>query len=460
MSAATSSAPLIALLPHCGFLSETSRMLAIARALDKHGARTLIASHGGPYEHLLGEAGATWRRVDPIMPATEHRAFLDGLLSIGRGDLPLYSEDFLRAAVRAEARLFEETRATMAVIGFNLTSYVSSRVAKIPLATSHGGSFVPPVLDRALCPIPVNPPRPEMARLPPFAQRWLANRVPRWLKGPVRDLNRAADELGVARLPSFMALMCGDLTMVTDVPEVLGVPRDELEGCRPWRRALWPTTTFRYTGPLFARLDLPIPTRVESFLRADGPCVYLAPTSVSAPFLRDLVGAVEAAGARVLVGATIHDARDLENERVMVEGVMPNHIVMGRVAACVIMGGQGSVQTAMSCGTPFVGMPYHAEQELNVALAERRGMAIRLSPADGRTARMTEAVNRLLHEPSFRANAQRVKGHYSGIDGADGCARAIMEYLTRSGRAVAGADGASPPARQHSWGRVRRRIRR
>jgi UDP:flavonoid glycosyltransferase YjiC (YdhE family) len=48
----------------------------------------------------------------------------------------------------------------------------------------------------------------------------------------------------------------------------------------------------------------------------------------------------------------------VENERVMIESVLPNHLVIERVAACVIMRGQGSVQTAMACGTPFVGMPF------------------------------------------------------------------------------------------------------
>ena len=268
-----------------------------------------------------------------------------------------------------------------------------------------------------------------MARLPRMAQRWLANHVPRWLTAPVRDLNRTADEFGVARLPSFLALMCGDLTMVTDVPDVLGVTREELEGWRPWRRRLWPSTTFRYVGPLIARLDVPVPSHVDTFLRADGPCVYVAPTSVRAPFLRELIRAVAAAGHRVLVGATLHDARDLEDEKVMAVGVLPNHAIMEKVAVAVIMGGQGSVQTAMTCGTPFVGMPFHGEQELNVALAEAQGMAIRLSPEHGGSQRMTDAVRRLLTEPSFRTNAQRVKRYYAGVDGADGCARAILEYL-------------------------------
>jgi UDP:flavonoid glycosyltransferase YjiC (YdhE family) len=434
-----SSRPVIALLPHGGFLSETSRMLAIARALDAHGAHAIVASHGGPYEDLLGPADVAWRRIDPAMTAAEHRAFLEGVVSIGREQQPFYTLDFIRAAVRAETRLFAEIGAALVVTGFNLTSYLSTRVARLPLATSHGGSCVPPVLARGLCPPPVNPPTPGMARLPLSVQQWLANHVPRWLTAPVRDLNRVASEFGVAPLPGFMALMCGDLTMVTDVPEVLGISRADLEGWRPWRRGLSPSTTFRYTGPLFAKLDVAVPERVEAFLSADGPCVYVAPTSVRAPFLRELVRAVAASGHRVLIGATLHDASDLENSRVMVAGVLPNHLIMARVAAAVIMGGQGSVQTAMTCGTPFVGMPYHGEQELNVALAEAQGMAIRLSPADGGTPRMTEAVTRLMADPSFRANAQRTTQFYRGIDGADRCARAILDYL---GRRNEGADGA------------------
>lgn len=431
---------MIVLLPNCTFLSETSRMLAIARALEARGEPVTVASHGGPYEHLLDEAGMPWRRVAPATTADESAAFLEGVLSLGPNPKPLYPAEFARAAARAEADLFREVGARLAVIGFNLTTYFSSRLASIPVATSHGGSYVPPVLERGLCPVSVNPPLPSLGKLPRFARRWLANRVPRWIKAPA-DLNRIACELGVPPLPSFMAMMCGDLTLVTDVPDVVGVPREDLESFRPWQGKLWPTTTFRYTGPLFAELERPTPERVERFLRADGPVVYLAPTSVREPFLRELIAAVSAAGARVLVAATIHDVGDLETDRVMIEGVLPNHVIMKQVAACVIMGGQGSVQTAMACGTPFVGMPYHGEQELNVHLAEQHGMAIRLSPKLGGSEQMTAAVRTLLTDGSFRANAERVKQLYAGIDGADGAALAIIEFLAARGAGARAQQG-------------------
>ena len=211
--------------------------------------------------------------------------------------------------------------------------------------------------------------------------------------------------------------------------EVIRFARDELENDPPrsGRRGFSPR--FRYVGPLFAQLDRPIPARVLQFLSESGPVVYVCPTSVRASFLRTLVPSVEAAGARVLVGATLHEVRDLESDRVLVEGVLPNHLILPEVDAAVLMGGQGSVQTAMASGTPFVGMPYHGEQELNVALAERRGMALRLSPADAGTPRMTEAVGRLLEDDTFRLNASRVRALYAETDGAAGAADAILEFL-------------------------------
>jgi UDP-glucoronosyl and UDP-glucosyl transferase len=135
------------------------------------------------------------------------------------------------------------------------------------------------------------------------------------------------------------------------------------------------------------------------------------------------------AGARTLVGATIHRVADLEDARTLVTGVLPNHLVMPRVAAAVIMGGQGTTQTAMTSGVPFVGLPYHGEQELSVALAERQGMAIRLSPRHAGSPRLTEAVRRLLDDPGARARAKDVARVYARYDGPSLAAEAIEAWL-------------------------------
>lgn len=162
--------------------------------------------------------------------------------------------------------------------------------------------------------------------------------------------------------------------------------------------------------------------------------MYVCPTSVTRTFLRSLVDSARAAGTKVLVGAGPHDVYDLTDARVMVTGVLPNHDVMPRVAASVIMGGQGSVQTAIASGTPFVGLPYHGEQELNIAVAQRLGMAMRMKPEDATTPALAGALRELISTPSYSESARRAAVHYEGVDGAAMAADVLLEWLRGKGR--------------------------
>lgn len=428
----------IAFLPNCGFLSEVSRALAIARALRARGTPVAFATRGGPYAGLIADAGFEVTRLAPPLDDAGAAGFLEALLDMGKGDRPFFGDEELEASVDAEVAFLRQAGAKAAVTGFTLSAYLSARVAGVPLVTDHGGSFVPPVLAMGLCPVPVNPVRPEVARLPAGVQRWISNRLPALLSGPVRQLNRHATRLGVERLPSVLGLMCGELTLVTELPEVFGATAEAIEGWRPrWPYRVRRGTTFRCTGPLYAQLDVPMPAEVEAFLAAPGPVVSVAPTSVRPEFLRELVSVVKSSGARVLVASTIHDAKSLADDRTLVAGILPNHLVFPRVAAAVIMGGQGSVQCAMASGIPFVGLPFHGEQELNVAVAERLGLALRLSPQAATTPALATAVRRLLDEPSFGVAAKAAARLYAGVDGAARAADAILDYLGRPALAAA-----------------------
>jgi UDP:flavonoid glycosyltransferase YjiC (YdhE family) len=231
-------------------------------------------------------------------------------------------------------------------------------------------------------------------------------------------------------VPTLAALMLGDLTMVTDTPEILGVPRDTMEQWRPAtsrRPSAWrPDTRLVYTGPLFAQLDQPISERVQAFLQGSRPVAYVVLSSATPELLRAVVARVRAAGVRVLVGATIHDYGPVQDPDVLVEGILPSHQIMPQVDVAVTMGGQGTVQTAMASGTPLVAIPLHAEQELNVALAARVGMAIAVAPRHAHTERLTRAVRQVLSQPHYAAGAQRAKHLYRNQDGAAQAAEQLL----------------------------------
>lgn len=441
---------MIALVPHCGFLSETSRMLAIGRALQARGEQVVFASHGGPYQHLIEDAGFTLTLLPPLMDGARCAGYIRDLCQIGRPGLRLQPADEVRASVEAEAAFFRRHAVRAVVIGFSLTVYLSSRVVGIPVIASHGGSDVPPVFERGLAPVPTQMPIPGTNWLPAPLKRWLANRQTERMTGPVAFLNTVAAELGVEPVPTLAALMLGDLTLVTDAPAVLGITPAELAAWQPRRpQAYRPGTQLRYAAPLYATLDLPLPPAVADALAAPGPTVLVVLSSCTPQLLREVTQRVRATGARVIVGATIHaigplPSRDGDGD-IVVAGLLPNHRVMPAVDAVVCMGGQGTVQTAMASGTPLVGIPLHPEQELNVDLAVRQGMGLAAAPRHAGGARLTAAVHRLLREPGFRQQARRVQGLHAGIDGAAAAAQAIQAYLDEPGRqpAAAGAPQAT-----------------
>jgi UDP:flavonoid glycosyltransferase YjiC (YdhE family) len=426
----------ICLMPNCCFLSETSRALEIYRALVARGAAVRIAVHGGTYEPVLSEAGVPFDMIGPGLDAARCAAFVRSVPGIGPPSQSMWSDDELRTYARAELAYFQQHGIRVVVTGWLLTTLLSTQLAGIPLVTDHAGSYLPPVYERGLLPdfsIPLGLPLERF--LPRSLKRWLANAGAERVTGYTDSFNRVASELGVAGVKSLPGLLLGDLTLVTEVPEVLGISVSDMDNWRPRPvSGFRPGTRMRYTGPLYAKLPATVPPRVEDFLDRPGPVVYVAITSSEPDLVRRAVAGVRQASSRILVVATVHDLTDLDCPDVMVERTLPSHLVMPRVDLAVIGGGQGSVQTAVASGTPFIGLPLQPEQDTNVVLVERQGAARRLAPQRADAPRLSAMVRSMLADPSYAQNAQRLKRAYDAVDGAAGAADAILDVLTTAGR--------------------------
>jgi UDP:flavonoid glycosyltransferase YjiC (YdhE family) len=422
---------MICLLPNCCFLSETSRIIEIHRALRRRGVPVRVATHGGPHERELTAAGLEFDLIGPRVGRQRSVDFVRSVPGIGPRDQSMWTDDELRAYARAEADYFREHDVRAVVTGWTLTALLSGRLVGIPVVTEHAGAFIPPLFERGLLPEPSRP-----AGLP--LERWLPARVRRAMfnLGLERldyytgGFNRVAAELGVEGVPSFPALLLGDLTLVTEIPEVLGVSRAEIDEWRPrnprrYRRG----TRLRATGPLYAKLDTPLPEPIDRLLDERGPVIYVAITSSTPQLVRDVVAALRPLGAIILVAATVHDLADLADEKVHIGGILPSHEIMPRVALAVTAGGQGSVQTALASGTPLIGIPLQPEQDTNVVLAERVGAARRVPLAQAGSPALTAIATKLLTDPTARAAAQRIRELYAKTAGADLAAEAICTLL-------------------------------
>lgn len=394
---------MICLMPNCAFLSETARMIQICRALTRRGAQARIATHGGIHEAMLRGEGVAYDIVGPRMDAARSLRFLRDTPGIGDPGQSMYRADEMRAYVRAEADYFRRNQVRAVVTGFTLTTLLSTRMAGVPLITEHAGAFIPPLLERT------------QRALPP----------PLYLAG----FDALADELGLPRIPSFPALLLGDLSLVTEAPEVYGLGEAEMRAWRPSGTAWWPTTRFEYTGPIFAEMNLPVPSAVAEALERDGPIVYVAITSSTAELVREAVREVASTGAEVIVAATVHDLSDLGGPRVTVGGILPSHKIMARVDLAVTAGGQGSLQCAMAAGTPVIGIPLQPEQEANLHWLQAAGAARRLPLPELGAGVLPALVREMTTQPRYRVAARTIRSAYAGRDGTALSAEAILRYL-------------------------------
>ena len=133
--------------PNCAFLSETSRQIAIYKALLASGMPAVLATHGGPYDFLFKQEGVPCTRLDPQLTNEEAARYLAAIFN---PMLRFYQPAVLREHVLNEIKFFRESGASAVVSGFTLSTALSARAAGVPLIVTHAGSFVPIVIERGL----------------------------------------------------------------------------------------------------------------------------------------------------------------------------------------------------------------------------------------------------------------------------------------------------------------------
>ena len=96
-------------------------------------------------------------------------------------------------------------------------------------------------------------------------------------------------------------------------------------------------------------------------------------------------------------------------------------------AAVVTHGGHGTVVRALAAGVPALVLPHGRDQADNAARLTSRGAGLKLKNGASPKA-IASAVRRLLAEPKFRTDAERL-GETIRRDAASGAAVAELEDL-------------------------------
>jgi len=195
----------------------------------------------------------------------------------------------------------------------------------------------------------------------------------------------------------------------------------------------------RITGFLFLpdeELHADAAQKLRRFL-ADGPAPIVFTLGsfggVRSNFFMESIEAARMLGRRALLIGGVHprisEIEEHQAADVAVFGFFPYGKVFPHAAAIVHHGGIGTTGLAIRAGRPSLAVPICHDQPANALRAERLGVSRTIPHAQYEARRAAAELDKLLKDPSYRANASRLGQQLREEDGTKNACDAIEAYL-------------------------------
>lgn len=420
---------------------ETTRGIEVARAIQDIGLlRGLAAeitfvyprtSHG--FEEQIRQAGFPVRPVDFALTDGEVAAIMEADHT---------GEEFVRDVATARrflevcTRELEVNRPDLLVFGFFPPAGIAAQLLRVPAVSylpfpahrpwvrRHLLRDVPDELDVAVM---AHAPRLVRRGLAALASRLVTRK--RFFTQPT--LAAAAMERGWSPTSAdLFAMLAADLQLVNDLP---GYYAGEDVGPH-----------VRLTGPLFSRpAEAAVAPAIARQLEPGAlPRIFVSlGSSGEKPYLLAAIEAVASLSCRAVVVVPPHVC-SLEEARsrsggsagvLLTDAFVPAHRVNAMADYAVIHGGQGTVQTAVSAGTPVVGVGMQLEQSANLEKLAHRGAGIRLARRRWSPDNVARALRRLMRIPAYRERAAELRAELLAIKGRQVTGELVWDLVRRKG---------------------------
>ena len=407
----------ILLFAPCAFnLAETTRMVEIAKAIERHpGASKVFEIHfisdGGEFERLIENRRFSLTRLEPRLTKEK----IEHIAKVDRGEkfAPAFTDREIIQRIVNEIACLKELKPAAVVTGSYLTIPVTCRVLQTPLVWVIQSTWLPDFFRHGAG--MTDGVRPLALKA---VTDWSVMQfINFWIRyGFLNSVNRAAKHFGVPGYDSIFEFWRGDITLVAEPPEFSGVklPPDHY-----------------FIGPLIPQDEFPIPRELAT-IPNDKPLIYFAMGSSGTPeIVARIVESFEGTPYRVIAPVKFH------LERVPGVHVPSNVLVTDWVPAlqvnkmadlAVIHGGIGTVLTAVLAGKPVVGVGMQIEQVANLACLERLGFAIRVPKSKNPSRRIQAAIHALIYDRQANAKAAAFAQIVAQWDGPKLAADLLLEH--------------------------------
>jgi MGT family glycosyltransferase len=115
---------------------------------------------------------------------------------------------------------------------------------------------------------------------------------------------------------------------------------------------------------------------------------------------------------------------------VIVEQYVSHAALLPHCDVVLTHGGYGAIMACISLGLPMVVLPVSADQPRNARRCAELGVARVIGPEQRTPAAIRDATRAVLREPSYRANAERIRDEITSMPGQERAVE-LLERLAR-----------------------------
>ncbi len=408
----------IAVFCEGGVLAHVTRAFEVARALQRRYGHRIVFCCGGPYVHIMRDAGFD---VVPVFTVD-----YEITLKVARSGKPPplgWWKSVCDQAVASELDVIAAVKPDAVLGDMRWTLSTSARAARVPYVSVTNACWTDSFA--------------EEIELPEghIASRVLGKRLAKAMFPALlylsmvygaRGFARVRKKLGLPPMHTMWEAVEGDITLLADMPEFMpvkpGTPPD-----------------LRYVGPILWNADIEPPSWLSK-LQPGRPTIYFTMGSTGdARFFEEAVRVFGNTEFQVLMTtgqlAEIPDAPP----NVLIAKYAPGDTLMAVSDVVVSHGGNGTIYQALSRGVPVIGLPTLFDQEINMRRVEAMGLGVKMSSRDSSAEALGHAVRGVLGDARYRERCREMAARIARTDGPATAALHIHHFLEQGRPEVAPA---------------------
>lgn len=394
-------------------LAETTRSIEVAKKCTEY-FHCIFIGYSRKYAYLIEKANFEFIHLEPDLSEDDITQIIK--IDQMKGIKHPFTYEHLKKRIENEKRIINDYRPAVVVIGTTLSMFISARACQTPLVyikpLAYTRTFflkghldLPPIMNKLF--------------LPKKVSMNLYKKIALSITYKPKSFSKLAKEEGVV-LPRYtIDALDADYNLITTIPEISGV--NDLP------------VNYTYIGPVFAKLDIPIPSFLES-LPSNQPIIYFAMgSSGGKEIVMKFLHILSKLPVTVIcpMKKTLGPSVDIfsSSKNIILCDLLPAHKLGNIIDLSIIHGGEGTVQTACLSGKPFLGFGLQPEQKANINDCVLFGNALALKRKDIRTEKLGKLIESSLANIEMHNKAKKMQELLENIDGPENAAKFLVDHF-------------------------------